>query len=316
MAFDPEYAPRLSQMRVLGGQPSWLSSFSTEAEARRFGPRISSPLTLERRVGYAAEFLGEFVVPWPAVIGMRAADVLPVPGAATSRLDYTHFSVAMSRARRMAIFVGVNIDGKTSVSIERSADKWSLDGRILPGEQIGEDLYLENLLDRGHLVRREDPNWGDEAATANEDTFHFPNCAPQMAGFNQKTWLSLEKYVLDNTRRWAERVTVFSGPVFRDDDRLYRGVLIPTAFWKVIAFLGDDGKPSATAYMIDQKRELGSLEAAFGVFKTYQRSVRQIELLTDIDFGVLSGFDGFSNEELATGTRIEAELRTPNDIRI
>ncbi|WP_371705018.1 DNA/RNA non-specific endonuclease [Cupriavidus sp. L7L] len=68
-----------------------------------------------------------------------------------------------------------------------------------------------------------------------------------MAGFNQKTWLSLENYILQNTRRWKERATVFSGPVFRDDDRTYRGARIPSAYWKVVAFVSDTGQPSATA---------------------------------------------------------------------
>lgn len=112
-----------------------------------------------------------------------------------------------------------------------------------------------------------------------------------------------------------ERVTVFSGPVFREDDRDYRGVLIPTAFWKVVAFLSDDLKPSATAYMIDQSRELGSLEAAFGRFKTYQRSIARIEELTDLDFGDLKNYDGFTNEERASGTRIEAVIERASDIR-
>jgi endonuclease G len=122
----------------------------------------------------------------------------------------------------MAMFVGVNIDGATSVKIERSKDKWFYDGRIPVEQQIGEELYAGNLLDRGHLVRREDPNWGDAAQRANDETFHFTNCSPQMAGFNQKTWLSLEDYLLKNSRAWQERITVFSGPVFADDDRVSR----------------------------------------------------------------------------------------------
>lgn len=313
MTFSPDYAPRLSEMRALG--PAAGENVSAEsAEGARRGPRTTPAATLEHRTGYDPAFLGEFVVPWLKPSAALASDLLPIGTA--SRLDYLHFSVAMSRSRRMAMFVGVNIDGGQSKMIERSADKWALDGRIDPDRQIGEDLYAGNLLDRGHLVRREDPNWGPDAATANEDTFHFTNCAPQMAGFNQKTWLSLESYLLDNTRRWKERVTVFSGPVFRDDDRLYRGIRIPTAFWKVVAFLSDDGRPSATGYMIDQKRELGSLEATFGAFKTYQRSVQYIDELTGVDFGELSRFDGFSNEERATRTRIEAELRSPADIRV
>jgi endonuclease G len=309
-------APRLADMRRLGGVATGASaSLESVLEARQRKPRVTDPETLKERVGYVDDFLGEFVVKWPGLVGERAHDLLPVEGA-DDRLDYEHFSVAMSRSRRMAVFVGVNIDGASSVKIERGQDKWALDGRIAPECQIGEELYVDNLLDRGHLVRREDPNWGDTAATANEDTFHFTNCAPQMAAFNQRTWLSLESYILENTRRWAERATVFSGPVFRDDDRTYRGVRIPSAFWKVVAFISDDGRPSATAYMIDQARELGSLEATFGAFRTYQRSVRHVAELTGIDFAELSRFDGFSNEERATGTHIEAVLQTPEDARV
>lgn len=315
MSFAPDYRPRLADMVSFGSEPP-VPPGARLLEARRSGPRITHAATFKDRRGYDADFLGDFQVAWPSLIGSAADDLLAVPGSPHSRLDYMHFSVAMSRARRMAVFVGVNIDGKNSISIPRAEDRWSLDGRIPMEAQIGEELYSENPLDRGHLVRREDPNWGEDAATANEDTFHFTNCAPQMAGFNQKTWLSLETYILANTRRWQERATVFSGPIFRDDDRTYRGVRIPTAFWKVVAFLSDMQLPSATAYMIDQRAELGGLEAAFGAFKTYQRSVQSIAQATSIDFSALAQFDGFSNEEIVTGTRIEAELRSLADIRV
>jgi endonuclease G len=109
---------------------------------------------------------------------------------------------------------------------------------------------------------------------------------------------------------------VFSGPVFSDNDRVYRGVKIPQAFWKVVAYLSDDGKPSASAYMIDQRRELDQLDLVFGQLRTYQRSVIAIEQLTGIRFGQLADYDGFSNEERATGTRIEALIRGPQDIRL
>jgi endonuclease G len=102
--------------------------------------------------------------------------------------------------------------------------------------------------------------------------------------------------------------------LLREDDPTYRGVQIPTAFWKVVAFLGDDGKPSASAYMIDQRRELGKLELLFGALKTYRHSVDQIETLTGVRFGDLADYDGFSNEERLTGTRIEAAIRGPEDI--
>jgi len=318
MEIDLLHRPRLSDMRRPdGSSPQAEAGLEGALEARRRGPRVSPPATFTGRGGYDPGFLGEFEVPWPTPVGVRKSDLLPI-GNGENRLDYMHFSVAMSKSRRMALFVGVNISGSESASVTRDSDKWSLDGRIPIEAQLGEEIYADNLLDRGHLVRREDPNWGSQAdvQTANEDTFHFPNCAPQMGAFNQRTWLSLEDYVLRSTRLWKERVTVFTGPVFRDDDRLYRGARIPTAFWKVVAFLSDEGKPSATAYMIDQSKELGSLEAAFGKFKTYQRSLLHIQSVTDLDFGELSLFDGFSNEERAEGVRVEAEIRSPEAIRV
>ena len=301
---DLSHRPRLADLRPL------IAPSPTLLEARAATPRVTAAKDLKNRVGYADDFLSDFVVPWPTVGEPLAGDVQP------KRLDYTHFSITMSRSRRLALYVGVNIDGAKHVDIVRSNDTWAYDGRLPTDAQVGEDLYAGNGLDRGHLVRRQDPNWGDDATTANLDTFHFTNCSPQMSGFNQKTWLELEDYILDNTQRWKARATVFSGPVFSDNDRVYRGVKIPQAFWKVVAYLSDDGKPSASAYMIDQRRELDQLDLVFGQLRTYQRSVIAIEQLTGIRFGQLADYDGFSNEERATGTRIEALIRGPQDIRL
>lgn len=301
---DLSHRPRLADLRpLIAVNPNLL-------EARAATPRVTPAKDLQDRQGYAEDFLSSFAVPWPSADEALADDVQPL------RLDYTHFSVTMSRSRRLALYVGVNIDGGQHVEIIRSNDTWAYDGRLPISAQVGEALYTNNGLDRGHLVRRQDPNWGDEAKTANIDTFHFTNCSPQMSGFNQKTWLELEDYILNNTQRWKARATVFSGPVFADDDRLYRGIRIPKAFWKVVAYLSDDGKPSASAYMIDQSRELGQLDLMFGQVRTYQRSVIQIEQLTGIRFANLADYDGFSNEERATGTRIEALIRGPEDIRL
>ncbi|NAT21395.1 MULTISPECIES: DNA/RNA non-specific endonuclease [Pseudomonas syringae group] len=311
LKIDLAYRPRLADLKPLNVPAALLAQQPQTLAA----PRTTPASELKKRQGYAENFLGDFVVPWPAVDAELAADVYPLDNTG-NRLDYTHFSITMSRSRRLALYVGVNIDGASSVEVKRGKDAWSFDGRLPAEAQIGESVYADNLLDRGHLVRRQDPNWGKEAEVANGDTFHFTNCSPQMAAFNQKTWLELEDYILENTRRWKSRVTVFSGPVLRDDDRSYRNIRVPSAFWKVVAFVGDDGKPSASAYMIDQSRELGQLDIMFGQLRTWQRSVLQIEQLTGIHFGALASYDGFSNEERLTGTRIEARIRGPQDIRV
>lgn len=313
MTSELDYYPRLADMKPLSKLTSLVNE--RENEATKGSAPSTAAVAFEGRTGYSESFLDGFEIVWPNLTSAVKSDLLSIGDS--NRLDYMHFSVAMSKSRRMALYVGVNIDGQQAVQIKRSKDVWRYDGRIPREAQIGNELYLDNLLDRGHLVRREDPNWGgDDAVTANEDTFHFTNSAPQMAGFNQRTWLSLERYILDNARSWQERITVFSGPVFGEDDRDYRGVKIPEAFWKVVAFLSGDKKPSATAYIIEQAKELSELEAAFGAFRTYQCSVSSIEQKTGIDFGELRRFDGFSNEELVSKASIRNPIVDAEDILV
>lgn len=307
------HRPALADMARIGGPI--MAPEGAELERAR-GPATTPAQVLADRTGYSSTFLAGFEVPLPTPVGAAAADVLPVGADIGGRLDYMHFSLVMSRARRMAMFVAVNMEGKQSVSINRDSDKWFLDGRIPAEAQWGEELYAGNRLDRGHLVRREDPNWGPDAEVANADTFHFTNCAPQMDVVNQKTWLGLENYILQNARAWKDRATVFTGPVFRESDIEYRGARIPGSFWKVVAFLSDDGRPSATAYLVEQDTELKLLEAAFGAYKTYQRSIKAIEALSGLRFGDLAQYDGFSNEEDAAGVSIRAELKTLDDVRV
>jgi endonuclease G len=166
---DLSYRPRLADLRPL------IAPSPTLLEARAATPRVTSANDLKDRRGYAEDFLGSFGVPWPTVEETLAGDV-------QKRLDYTHFSITMSRSKRLALYVGVNIDGGQHVDIIRSNDTWAYDGRLPIDAQVGEALYASNGLDRGHLVRRQDPNWGDAAQTANFDTFHFTNCSPQMTG--------------------------------------------------------------------------------------------------------------------------------------
>jgi endonuclease G len=186
----------------------------------------------------------------------------------------------MRSDRRVAFYTAVNIDGNQLYNFPRAKDVWFADGRIDGAHQTDNSLYANNNLDRGHLVRRLDPVWGAtraEAQKAMEDTFHFTNCSPQHARLNQKTWLSLEDYVLQNAATHNLKVSVFTGPVFQDTDRTYRGV--------------QTGRLSATGYVVSQADYLGDLEFVFGEFRTYQVPVAEIEQRTGLSFGDLSSYD-------------------------
>ncbi|MEH7050100.1 DNA/RNA non-specific endonuclease [Bacillus pseudomycoides] len=260
----------------------------------------------EESTGYDTKFLGNhYEVPHPKFRSDLEQDIAPVKNG-SNVLNYTHFSIVMSKSRRLAYYTVVNIDGKQLIDIKREKDKWHFDPRIEKKFQCGPELYQDNDIDQGHLVRRRDPVWGNVAQEANKDTFHFTNCSPQHKNLNQKTWLDLEDYILNNAENSKLKVTVFTGPIFRSDDIVYRGVQIPAEFWKIAVIVKEDDRLSATAYLQTQKNLIDNLEFAYGEYKTYQVPVSKIESLTGLDFGDLRHHDPITRLESTIGHVIEA----------
>ena len=272
----------------------------------------------DTREGYDPTFLSSgTMVPLPKLTGTMATDVAINQQAKAGKpkfvLPYHHFSVVQNKNRRLAFFTAVNIDGKAFKPIKREADRWSYDPRIDQTEQVGAELYDNNDFDKGHLVRRQDPSWGrnqQEALEANDDTFHYTNCSPQHKSFNQgkQLWAGLEDYILKNATNSQQKVCLFNGPVFRDDDPEYREIQIPLQFWKVAVILKDDGQFSATAYIISQADLVPSVLSAeedvfvYGKFKTFQVPVQKIETLTGLNFGQIANFDPLASQATETVT--------------
>lgn len=289
VSIDPDYSTRK------GYDPNFLGDGNRQVSL----PRLSDEMKAKAAINQKANGKDKFVLP------------------------YHHYSVVMNKERRLAFYTAVNIDGNLSYRIKREPDKWFYDPRLDREEQTGNDVYANNPLDRGHLVRRLDPAWGEDkqiAKTANDDTFHFTNCTPQHHDFNanQTLWAGLEDYILDNADAQNFRVTVFTGPALDDDDPHYRGVQLPRQYWKVAVTALENGKLSATAYLLSQKSLIEGIEEEFkfGAYRTYQVSVSKIEELTGLDFGSLKSFQPTealeSLAEEAAGLR---ELESYEDIR-
>lgn len=159
-------------------------------------------------------------------------------GVETVLLPYTHFWVLMRLDKRLAAITALGVDGSKLMDLDRSGIRWRLDPRLPAAWQTGEQVYARNDIDRGHLVRRASALWGDtiaEAQSANEDTFHYTNAAPQAAKFNQglELWLGIESYLQEHAAQYRSRLVVFTGPIFSDLDPVYRGVDIPLRYFKV-----------------------------------------------------------------------------------
>jgi endonuclease G len=254
---------------------------------------------IESRSGYNANFLNVFDIELQELYKpFSDKGVVALTLDRKSELEYTHFSVVMHKKRRMPIIAAVNIDGSKSKSIRRGSDNWLLDSRMDAGFQLDNSVYANNDLDRGHMVRREDPNWGEEneAYQANEDTFHYTNACPQHKDLNQKEWLRLEDYVLNSTKVHDLKVSVFTGPILDENYVLYREALVPAQFYKIVAMVKTDGNPSITGYVLTQKELISGFESVindfkFGEFKTYQLPLARIEELTGLNLGNLKSHD-------------------------
>lgn len=299
--------------RLLAGERPTLRSrgpvekVPTEAVDGSHGPTFFAG-----RQGYDPGFLGKkLAAPWPVLDAAteatlaRPSDEVPEQ---PFELRYTHFGVKYRADRRQPLMTAVNIDGEHSVRIKRTRDKWFADKRIAADIQLTQADYSHPQIDRGHMVRREDPNW-DVAATsindatqlakdANTDTFHYANAALQHSQLNQgqQLWLGLENYILDSARTKGFKTCVFTGPVFRTDDpELVEGLPVPREFWKLVVMPASGGKKlHATAYLLSQGdmiRELlekrSRVEAVegfvLGAYRTFQIAIADLADATGYD---------------------------------
>lgn len=262
--------------------------------------------------GYKEDFLGDrMIVPLPTVeVGLRDVLTYDNNGETDKVLRYEHFSVVMSKSRRMCVFSAVNIDGNLSRKSARVGWKW--DPRIPKKQQIMNECYGNPpKFSRGHMTRREDPGWGDAktAKRGNEDSMHVTNVTPQMQAFNAPIWLALEDYALQHAREDNMKISVFTGPFFARNDPVKYGVKIPRAFWKIIAFIHDEtGALCATGYEMSQAKSLQPEEEfVFGAFQSPQLniatqvSIASIERRSGLRFGELAVMDALAAEDEAMG---------------
>lgn len=260
----------------------------------------------ENRVGYDADFL-PIRVPLP-----KLSEELKTT-ATLGVLPYEHFSVLLHPVRKFAFWTAVNIDGASDRRLwTRAADKWWTDDRddkAFKPFQVTNAFYKNSGFERGHLVRRLDPAWGvddEEAARGEADSFHFSNCTPQVPKLNKQWWAKVENHVLDTANANNQQISVFSGCLFTKGNPKYKGVKIPLAYWKVVAWTVGKSKPKlrSLAFFIKQDEAVAELIKAKGVqplsvdlgtvpepIQGYQTTVAELEAKTGLTFGKLAGED-------------------------
>ncbi|MEO6734433.1 MAG: DNA/RNA non-specific endonuclease [Ferruginibacter sp.] len=258
---------------------------SLSAEAASGGP------------GYSPAFLGP-VVKTPKLSARKLTDAVKLDNSEV--IKYTHFSLAQCKSRKFAFWVAWNIDGGNIKKVSRNGIKFVPDPRFQEF-QVGDELYAGNRLDRGHIARRADVVWGsvDEAKKANKDSFFFSNITPQMDNFNQGKlggiWGKLEDAIFEDVDVDNLKVSVFGGPVFKSDDRVFKTVKIPREFYKVIVFV-ESGVLKAKSFLLTQN--LDQLEVLdLNEFSVFQVTLAEIENRCGFTFPVnLKTADSFAEQ--------------------
>jgi endonuclease G len=269
--------------------------------------------------GYDPAFLPGVRVELPGAGPVVQDDYAQTLAGAVVR-DYMHFSLAMSSSRRFCRWVAWNIDGNGLLQLSRTGLEFVLDGEYDRKFQVDDDLYSNNRLDRGHIARRADLLWGTrpEAEKANVDSFFFTNITPQLDDFNQShqhgLWGELEDAIYEDVDVDDLRLSVMGGPLFRDNDLLYRDVLVPRSFWKVIAYV-EGGVLKAKAYVLTQDDLEDKLESlGLEPFNLYQVSLTELEGMTGLSYGTLKVADTMPPSVEAAGAPAVRKIQGRSEI--
>lgn len=119
-----------------------------------------------------------------------------------------------------------------------------------------------------------------------------------MDDFNQAgkggLWGRLEDVVFQDTDVEDLKVSLFGGPVFRDDDRQFRGVKLPREYWKIIIFI-EENKLKAKGFMLSQNLDVLQV-VDLDQFKVYQVALKEIEERCGLTFpAALKAADSVGN---------------------
>ena len=319
-----------------GGQPAVLkmaelkagAPATEEADAEEI-KKLEGSTDFSGCKGYQSKFLdGKFDIALPQPLPSIKKFIAKLSGTDSIVLKYYNYSTIFHSVRMMPAISGINVDGDPNKRLDNSVrkDVWLRDSRLSFDIQLDDKYYKSSGFDRGHMSRREDANWGitAEEAKRNADlTCMFTNACPQVPKINQSSrkglWGILEKVVLEKGAEAEQgktaKISVFNGPVFKDDDPVFRGIQVPMDFYKIVLWLTDKGDLKATAFKLSQTELVGDINFEEldldqnTAFKAYQCTIKSLQAETNIDFSALFQYDSFENKNMD-----KVEVNSENEV--
>lgn len=112
-------------------------------------------------------------------------------------------------------WVAFRFDTETRPTRVKRSGKFTFDPLLAPSERLSGKAYKGTGYDRGHMVASSDRTY---SLAANKQTFYMSNMSPQVAEFNQKYWIALERLVQELGRNdsFADTLYVVKGGAIND----------------------------------------------------------------------------------------------------
>ena len=198
-------------------------------------------------------------------------------------------------------WVAFRFDTETRPTRVKRSGKFTFDPLLAPSERLSGNAYKGIGYDRGHMVASSDRTYSLEA---NKQTFYMSNMSPQVAEFNQKYWIALERLVQDLGRNdsFADTLYVVKGGAIND----------PKDFVKVLTLEGKKVAVPRHNYMALLKVKNGTY-SSIGFWlenKDYGRAGKKEDMVkhavTIAKLEELTGINFFHNLPDAIEKRIES----------
>lgn len=204
-----------------------------------------------------------------ALLMQRASE-----SSSTMMLTRSAYKLLYDKEMRLPVWVAWHLTADhTNGQYKREGIKFAEDEEV-PAPRATNMDYVNSGYDRGHMCPSGDNKW---SAQAQQESFLYTNCCPQLHNLNAGDWEELES----KCREWAKAygdIYIVCGPLLLNKKHKVIGknkVVVPEAFYKVVLCLTD--KPKAIGFIYRN-------EIANKTMSSYVNTVDEVERITGIDF--------------------------------
>ncbi|QFT10588.1 DNA/RNA non-specific endonuclease [Vibrio sp. THAF190c] len=184
----------------------------------------------------------------------------------------TGYAVGYNYQTKNADWVAYHVT-KESVNAQfKRSNNFKADTELPEYAQSTLSDYSKSGYDRGHLAPSAAMDFSQQSM---QESFLLSNMSPQLPGFNRVGWRLLEEHVRDLANEYQE-LYVVTGPIYEGNEAsIGDGVVIPSAFYKVIL---DPYYNDAIAFIVPHRDVSGS------ELVNFVTTIDDVEDRTNLDF--------------------------------